>query len=850
MTDKTLRIPELSLVILVGASGSGKSSFARKHFKPTEVISSDFCRGLVSDDENDQTATNDAFAVLHYITEKRLAAGRLTVIDATNVQKESRQELVKLARRHHVIPVAIVLDVKPQICHERNASRPDRQFGPHVVRNHCSQLRRSLRSFRREGISTSFILRGVEEIDSAVIERTKLWTNKRDEQGPFDIIGDVHGCFEELALLLDKLGYAVEKDEDSGRYDVSHPEGRKLVFVGDLVDRGPATPEVLRLVMDVVDAEKGFCVVGNHDDKLKRKLQGRKVKIAHGLAESLEQLEQESEDFTLKAKKFLDRLLSHLVFDDGRLAVCHAGIKEEYIGRGSPRIRSFCMYGDTSGEIDEFGLPVRYPWANEYRGRTMVVYGHTPIPEPEWVNNTINIDTGCVFGGALTALRYPERDLVSVPAKEVYCEPIKPIEPEPEMREEHDILDIEDVIGKRLVSTKLHRNVTVREENAIAALEVMSRFAIDPHWLIYLPPTMSPTATSEMEDLLEHPDEAFAYYREHGVKKLICEEKHMGSRAIVVVCRDEEAARKRFGVNSGGIGVCYTRTGRSFFNDEALEQKFLQRIADAITRLGWWEKDKTDWYCLDCELMPWSAKAQGLLEQQYAPVGAAALVALNNTERLMAKISGSVEGIAELHERFSERCGLAQAYREAYRRYCWPVVELDDYKLAPFHILASEASFNMDRDHLWHMERIDALCAADEGIFRKTPYLLVDAYDDESTAAASEWWTEMTVAGGEGMVVKPVDFTVRGERNLLQPGIKCRGREYLRIIYGPEYTVPENLERLRKRGLGRKRSLALREYALGYEALQRFVNEEPLYRVHEAVFGVLALESEPVDPRL
>lgn len=847
MPDNIIQIPELSLVLLVGASGCGKSSFARKHFKPTEIISSDYCRGLVSDDENNQACSKDAFEVLRFIAAKRLAAGKLTVIDATNVQTEARKELINLAREYHVIPVAIVLNLPKEICHERNAGRPDRQFGKHVVWNQSNQLQRSLRYFRREGISQTTVLATVAEVDSAVIERTRLWNNLNHEKGPFDIIGDVHGCYDELVQLLGKLGYVIGSEETP---QVTHPDGRKLIFVGDLVDRGPAVPQVLRLIMGIVTSGAGFCVIGNHDDKLKRKLMGRDVKIAHGLAESLAQLASESEEFTKQITHFIDNLRSHYVLDDNKLAVAHAGIKAEYIGRGSPRIRDFCMFGESTGEIDEFGLPVRYPWARDYRGETLVVYGHTPVPEPEWINNTIDIDTGCVFGGKLTALRYPEREIVSVSAARVYCDPVKPLAPPKDDRGGNDVLDINDVIGKRIVTTKLHHNITVREENAIAALEVMSRFAIDPHWLVYLPPTMSPTETSKRPELLEHPDEAFSFYQSKGVTKLICEEKHMGSRAIVVICRDNAAARKRFKTNTDEIGACYTRTGRSFFNDKALEAAFLQRISDAMTKLGWWEKDHTDWYCLDCELMPWSAKAQGLLEQQYAPVAAAAYKVLGETGTLLKQAAPNIAGTSALYEKFHERFGLAQLYRDAYRRYCWTVSSLDDYKLAPFHILASEGSFNMDRDHLWHMNRIDELCAADPGIFRNTPYKLVDLDAPETVATATDWWTELTAKGGEGMVVKPLAFTVMGDKGLIQPGIKCRGREYLRIIYGPEYTVAENMERLRKRGLGLKRSLALREYALGYEALSRFVVHDSLYRVHEAVFGVLALESEPVDPRL
>lgn len=478
MTETILKIPELSLVMLVGASGCGKSSFARKHFKTTEIISSDHCRSLVCDDENDQSVTKEAFEILHFIAAKRLAAGKLVVVDATNVQPEARKSLIDLAKRHHVIPVAIVLNIAKEICQERTQQRTDRQLGKHVVWNQTDQLQRSLKNLRREGISQVYILNTVEDIDNAIIERTPLWNNLKHEKGPFDIIGDVHGCFDELYKLLIKLGYQITKDD--GHYIVNHPEGRKVIFVGDLVDRGPKTPEVLRIVMDMVSTGMAFCVTGNHDDKLKRKLQGRDVKIAHGLAESLAQLDSEPEEFREKALKFLDGLISHYVFDAGKLAVAHAGLKEEFIGRGSARIRDFCMYGETTGEIDEFGLPVRYSWANDYRGKTLIVYGHTPIPEAEWLNNTINIDTGCVFGGKLTALRYPEKELVSQEAAQTYCIPIKPLNTRAETETRDSLLDINDILGKRVIKTSLHATITIPEENTSKALEVISRFAVDP----------------------------------------------------------------------------------------------------------------------------------------------------------------------------------------------------------------------------------------------------------------------------------------------------------------------------------------------------------------------------------
>lgn len=842
-----LTIPEFALVVLVGASGSGKSTFAKTHFAPFETVSSDFCRGLVSNDENSQAATNDAFDVLHYIAGKRLQNMKLTVIDATNTQPASRQRLIQLARDYHALPVAIVLDVPDSVSYERNRSRLDRQFGIHVIQRQRRELKRSIRHLKHEGFRRVHHLRGVDKVEAVEIVREPLWNNRTDEHGPFDIIGDVHGCYDELVLLLKKLGYQVDGET------VTPPDGRRVVFLGDLVDRGPNVPQVLKLVMGMVAAGTALCIPGNHDVKLKKALDGKNVQRKHGLAESMQQLEAESAEFRQEVAQFIDGLVSHYVLDDGKLVVAHAGMREDLAGRASGRVREFALYGETTGETDEFGLPVRHNWAAEYRGSATVVYGHTPVPDAEWLNRTINIDTGCVFGGALTALRYPENELVSVEALQIYAESARPFLAEDQLadkltaqQQDDDVLDITDVIGKRIISTRMQSNITIREENATAALEVMSRFAINPRWLIYLPPTMSPSATSTLPGYLEHPTEAFDYYRTNGVPQVICEEKHMGSRALVVVCKDEDAARERFGVVDEGIGVIYTRTGRRFFNDDALETQFLARVRDRITAEGYWEQFDTSWMLLDCELMPWSAKAQQLLQDQYAAVGSAATAALGEAVGLMQAAATNGADIAPLLETYQTRQTQVAQYVDAYRHYCWPVESLDDVKLAPFHLLATEGVVHVDKSHVWHMDTLAKLATDD--VLMATAYRTIDLTDADSQQAGIDWWEAMTSRGGEGMVVKPTDFIARGQRGWLQPAVKVRGRDYLRIIYGPEYT--DHLDTLRKRGLNRKRSLALREFALGIEALERFVREEPLRRVHECVFGVLALESEPVDPRL
>jgi len=588
--------------------------------------------------------------------------------------------------------------------------------------------------------------------------------------------------------------------------------------------------------MGMVQAGTALCVSGNHEAKLVRALKGANVTVSHGLAESIAQLGEESDDFRKAALDFMDGLISHYVLDDGRLVVAHAGLKESYHGRSSGRVRSFALYGDTTGETDEYGLPVRYPWAQEYRGQAMVVYGHTPVPKAEWVNNTICLDTGVVFGGSLTALRYPEREIISVPAEQEWYEPVRPLAPAAGDREQ-SVLKIDDVAGTRWLETTHAGKVKIPEENAAAALEIMSRFAVDPRWLIYLPPTMSPASTSKLDGFLEHPEQAFEEYAGWGVTRVVCEEKHMGSRAIAVIAKDADAAERRFGAGDGTTGTIYTRTGRPFFTDTT---ELVDRLRAAAAPL--FSSLDTDWLALDCELLPWSAKAIELIKSQYASVGAAARHVLPEALEVLGTAAARGLDVASLATRTQRRLDNAAAFRDAYAAYCRPTDGLDGITLAPFQILAAEArALALTESHEWHLAELAKL----EGdLITRTRHRLVELSSAQERAAAADWWLDLTSTGGEGVVVKPAHLT----EERVQPGLKVRGREYLRIIYGPDYT--NSLDVLRDRHLGKKRQLAQREHGLGLEALTGFVDHEPLWKVHQAVFAVLALESEPVDPRL
>ena len=845
MTDHdTIEVPEVGLVVLIGASGAGKSAFASRHFTPTEVVSSDQCRGLVGDDETDQSITAPAFALLHEIIDKRLEVGRLTAVDATNAKREDRKSLLELARKWDVLATAIVFDLPLDVCLDHNQKRADRTTPEHAIRRQHKAVRRSVKGLRKERFTRVHVIDSVEMLDDVRLIRSKLWTNRREDEGPFDIIGDVHGCADELVELLDQLGY------DTTESAISHPDGRRALFLGDLVDRGPSSDRVLEIAMAMVEHGTALCILGNHENKLGRALAGRNVTVSHGLAETLDQLEARPSEFREQVISFIDGLVSHYILDAGRLVVAHAGLPERYQGRSSGRVRSIALYGDTDGETDEFGFPVRYPWAEDYRGPATVVYGHTPVPEAEWLNNTICLDTGAVFGGRLTAMRWPERELVAVDAAHEYYEPIRPLVEEPAERPPL-LLDVNDVLGKHHVDTSLGGRITIDAERSSAAIEVMSRFATDPRWLVHLPPTMAPVATSKRPDFLEHPDEAFDYYRRAGVAEVVCEEKHMGSRAVLIFARTATAAQERFGITNDGAGVIVTRTGRPFFTDPEMTKTLLDRVRESIDATGLWDELNSDWLVLDAELLPWSAKAIELLKSQYAATGAAATAMLTAGSALLEHATArGIDQLADLATRTRGRLTHAQRYVDAYRHYCWDTDGLHGVEIAPFQILAAEEEVFARRTHRWHLDVIDRLVEHNPDLFRRTERRFVGTNDEDAVARATAWWLESTDAGGEGMVIKPTESVVSNAKGLVLPGVKCRGREYLRIIYGPEYLEPTNLDRLRERSLGRKTSLARREFSLGIEALDRFVAREHLFRTHQCVFAVLALESEPVDPRL
>lgn len=884
-------IPDASLVVLVGPTGCGKSTFAAKHFKPTEILSSDVYRRVVADEEAN-AASADAFAVMKVIATKRLNRGLVTVLDATHVQAGALDYAMTTARECYAQVNIIAFNFPERVVRERAGSRSDRTVPMHVLDRHLRQMRVTVKQLRKMRFGKVRLYTDPTIVDTLKVERRKSVCDYRNWTGPFDIIGDVHGCYEELIDLLVKLGYmpvsynppmSVDpayypetKLVNSGPVEVywTHPQGRKVIFVGDLFDRGPYPVKAFDLARMMVRHGQALFVAGNHEDRLPRKLNKKRADawlkepaaLTHGLETTLLALLGEPEEDLRKRLAFIRDLPPHVVLDNGSLIVTHAAVREDMLFKNTEPVRKFCQHGPVvPGAEDEFGLPVRIDWAKDYKGRARIVYGHYHVGEPRIENNAICIDTQAPSGGKLTAYRYPEDDFVSVPAKQCYyVDPAYEAQQKKAAEEaaqgagvrkayrDPDLLDIKTLIEERQVFTDLAGVVFWRPNEAAAALEQLSRSGVDPKWLIYLPPTMSPCETAPVESpYLEHPYEAFNYFKTRGVKEVVCEEKHMGSRMIVVACRDEEVAKRRFRV-PGGVGVCYSRLGRPFFRNPEVERQAVDAVREGMTKAGLWDELKTDWICLDGELMPWNAKAVDLLRNQYGATGASGEAILKSARDLLLRANDRGVPVIDIANRTADRLYAVRQFTRAYETYCWPVNGFSGLTYAPFHIMATEGAVHSDKDHGWHLYNTSRMMFAgsEHPFLYGTRSLKVSV---ENADEAVHWWdNNCTLRGSEGMVVKSFDFIPGKDdrQKPIQPMLKCRGAEYLRIIYGPEYLIPGNLDRLRSRSTGRKRDLAIKEFALGLEGLKRFVQKEPLLKVHQCVFGILAMECEPVDPRL
>lgn len=852
-----------AIILLIGPSNSGKSTLlkslvAKNQLLQSEIISSDAFRTLVSDTdfidlsnitkededivyEDYQRTSEQAFHALHTIVEARAKLNKTSIIDATNLRSFEREKYFEIAKQHHVPVIGIVLNISKETLLVRDAQRKNPR-GQKRVAQQFNTFKYELKALKKEHFAKLYFVKESDEIE-IVRPVNKLLL---EIGAGFDIIGDIHGCYDEMLTLIEKLGY--EKHDEL----YIHPEGRRLISIGDVMSRGPKSIDTMLFWQTQIEAGLSYMTDSNHGWKIARYLSGQHVVLTHGD----ELIEQEffhyeqahGTEATLMLKQQLASMLfntpSHYVLmKDGvrKAVVTHAGIKDHYIGKQSKRISDFSRYGDVQ-HTEEGAKPIRGDWFTQHKTSELIIWGHDVKVQPFKANRTINIDQGAVFGGELTAFRYPEQHVVSVKANANYAG-----------TDDNPILEAKNrrfspprasqFVNGFTVHLSNDEQVNIPKENALAALDTFSHYTLPLEQIIYLPPTMSPTPqTSALPDYLEHPAEAFAYYQKNGVHSLIAEKKHMGSRAVIFIAKSKEIAKEL--INSNQLGYITTRTGRAFFEHEQ-QQALLEKIHAELEAANYFECFNTTFVLMDAEILPWNLKAQSLIDEQYETVAENALL---DRFKLVKKLQQTEQvDVSDWLADYSEKLKNAVCFDAVFKNYCWSTNDLAGIQIAPFHILSHSTGANFHMPHSWHME-MNELLAKNSSLFISTEYRIIHNETDELEVI--KWWQEMTENGHEGIVIKPLSFLAYNKGKLLQPAIKVRGREYLRMIYGMDYTNEASLKKLKQRNPSRKMKNALLEFKLGLESISRFINVESSSRVHECTLATLALESDRIDPRL
>lgn len=843
-------LPEIAIVLLLGPSGSGKTTFAKKHFPDREVLHLEEMFTLFAAERSDNDLSADALDTLHFLLEKRLKQGLLTVVDGDFNTQKSRMLIRGIARKYPSDLIGIWLDLPESVLAQRQVASEGSGAAMAMARLQTASLEAHIESFLPEGFHSVHRLQSVAAVEAVAFQRTQFSCNQRELQGPFDIIGDVHGCLNELESLLEKLGYQPVPDTKDGSY-FSHPEGRTAVFLGDLISRGPHSSQVVAGVMEMVAHGSALCVQGNHEASYLQHLAGEEIDSGHGMQAAIEQMAGSPLSFQELAHTFMAELPPHLVLDQGRLVVAHAGLKARMHGRQSADITGFARLGETTGPTNELGREIHPTWAEEYDSQTLVVHGHVPVPEPTWTNKVLNLDTGCVFGGKLSAFRYPERELVTVAAAQEYA-PFTdtfPVDGEGDnlLGRSNQSVDFARIAGQNLIGTTAQYFISIKDDIAPAVLDNLVNGGISPAQLIYLPPLLSPTKASTKPGYLEHPHEAFTYYAKKGMAEVVVEEIQGGARTTLLLAKDQDTAHNKLSIKSKGLGTAINSSGAPSFQNPALEQAFIERFHAMVSALGLWESLNTDWICVEGELLPGSTHWVGM-ETIYQRTKAGSQATLNQSIQALKEAQSHGLEVAELLTRTQTKADLAQQFGEVLDKQNGTPTQLEDFCFVPSLLLASEGNLHFEKHLSWHLS-LWSQCGKKDPLFMAPKWQLVQLDSEQEKKAAVDQFESLSQAGKPGILVRSPQLIFDAGSDLIQPALKVRGKEYLRLVYGLDYDLPENLEEHRKRRLKDIRQLTVRQLALGYESLKKFVEHQDVNSTYECIFALLSLQTQEIDPR-
>ncbi len=834
-THKSISAP--ALVVVSGSGASWRARFIHQLFLDLECVSVEAVQQWIPKDPNSDHPGQDPEVeeIFHSLVGLRLKRNQMTVVDIEGRSRNFRNELIRLAKRYHLTPAWFFLD--------SGKSAKEGSFE---------------KKARQEGFRDVWIV-DPSRLEELELKRLPARTILTHWTGPFDVIGDVHGCFEELLSLLKRLGYRWQGDPwkpeaEAGLRLLSDPR-RFPVFVGDLVDRGPYPVETIKLVMHLCRTGQAGAAPGNHDEKLARALDGvRFKKVDEDFTRTLDSVRANGKEFGESIRDWVRSLPSHLVLDGGRLVVAHAGSKESHHGRDSRNIREFSLYGATTGELDEHGLPERLNWAADYAGSAWVVYGHTPGAEPKWENRTVNIDTGCAYGGYLTALRFPEMETVSEPAKKEYAVSKRPLplnhqlksQPSQENFEgnagiKNEWFDIPFVTLRKSQKWETFRTlkeVDTGRRGIISLREDKVRTAID--WLksngalaeddFLLTPSLVATDANPHDQPLECPASAFRYLKHNKSRKAVCV-PWIPIPSIVFKCSKGQ----------GGSGSGF---------------EFGPRFQTALEASGFWERVKAESAIFECEIIQselvdslWEGiDGQGRIKQ----LGDAALSGAGMILEQFHRAAENGLHLDSLVSEYQKRRKRYEGFVHWIQRVQANFIEEKSIQLKQLRLLATdkvvvaEQSFDQQEALLGY----ETLQAADRELFVDRGVRMVDLHNQEDVEEAVEAWKQAADQGGFGWRVSPVEGAPPGRRGWIQPALKCRGPEALRLVYGLDYTREDQMEIVLKRNLTACRTQAAREWALALEWLRRWVGREPIWRRHECLVGMMAVRAEPTDPRL
>ena len=827
-----LQLPEFCAILLLRPQATAPN-FAATHFPADTILSTQFFQDLIAPPHTPPDA--DALGLLQQTLDHRLKNRLTTLIDLAPLEQSERQAFRSSARRHNAPLIAIVLDL-PAPAHLNPEQRSQ-----WTLEN--SRIQYTLPLLEPEGLAQVFHISDEATLTRLQVQWQPFPCSRLQEPGPFDIIGSPHGCHAEFISLVQKRGY--QSTGTPGQNILHHPQGRKLIVLGDLADRGPEGPRLLGLLMRTQQAGHALVVCGNQDRRLLHLLQDQLPEDSIGFEHLIPWAADLPQEERQPLIDWLQALPDHLVLDGGKLVAVHGGIQKKMLRRQSPPVSAFCRFGETPAETDHFGFPTLTAWTGDFEQGPLVLYAHQAQPEPVWINKTLNLDTGCVFGGKLTALSYPELELHSQPAQLIYHPPILPPQAQAtqtQAAQDPYTLPYDLFNGRFLVQTSLRYSFGLDDQQVSAAMEMLHTETVSPRWLIYLPPSMSPPQPATEPPYLEHPNEGFSYYEKKGQSELIVQEKVDGVRAILILCKDAQTAKTHFGSQDHRLGRIYSRYGRPLLPD-AEEKAFLENLSQAATAANLWTALGTDWLCIEGQLSP---TAHFLPQQTATHQRIATLLG-----HAFPHMQGTFQQSPITDPEFLALRARIIAWQQPLQAYTTHLPTSDpDWTFVPYHLLASASALYFDQTHAWHLAHLERLCQHTTYHLRPLQWQQIDLSDHQARHKIIEWWHHLNATSKPGLIMKPLHFETIVGNEPIQPAIKVRTHEALRQTYGLEFDQPEALNHHRSRSLKDRRELAVRQYALGKEALQRFQARQPFAEVLQASFCHLAISTTDKEPLL